>query len=41
MGKIRIEIFPPLPDIPEENGIFTCYFYGDVLAESCTFDNSY
>ncbi len=40
-GKFIIEIIPnlPLPDV-NINGVPKCYFYGDIEAKNCSYDDS-
>ena len=40
-GKFIIEIIPnlPKPDV-NINGVPKCYFYGDIEAKNCTYDDS-
>ena len=40
-GKFIIKITPNLPKPPVHiNGVPKCYFYGDIEAKNCTYDDS-
>ena len=40
-GIFKLKIFPQIPLPPElVNGVLKCYFYNDIPAETCTWDNS-
>lgn len=40
-GRIYIEIFPKIPKPDESiNGVPKCYWYGNIEAESCRYDDT-
>ncbi|KAL4462643.1 hypothetical protein ABPG74_000473 [Tetrahymena malaccensis] len=39
VGKVVIDIFPKIPKPSTNYGIIKCYFYGNILASSCNFDD--
>ncbi|KAL4494248.1 hypothetical protein ABPG73_018767 [Tetrahymena malaccensis] len=39
VGKVVIDIFPKIPKPITNYGIIKCYFYGNILASSCNFDD--
>ncbi|EWS73604.1 hypothetical protein TTHERM_000251239 (macronuclear) [Tetrahymena thermophila SB210] len=39
VGKVVIDIFPKIPKPSTDYGIIKCYFYGNILASSCDFND--